>query len=152
MILTTKEKLTRYAALSPRLEEAFRALAQLSREEFRPGRHEVSGDAIYINAAEYDTHGAETAMLEAHRVYIDVMWMISGEEELDACPLTEAGEELRPYRLEDDALLARLPEQRTRLRLGADSVCILFPEDAHAPGIDPGSRSHVRKLIAKVAL
>ena len=36
------------------------------------------------------------------------------------------------------------------LRMEPGTVCILFPEDAHAPGLDVCGSSHVQKLIAKV--
>ena len=31
-----------------------------------------------------------------------------------------------------------------------DSVCILFPEDGHAPGLIAGEQGEVKKLICKV--
>ena len=40
-----------------------------------------------------------------------------------------------------------------KVRILPGDVCILFPEDAHAPSIQAGDTPvHVKKLIAKVAV
>jgi len=149
MILTTKEKVHAYAALNPYFEKAFAALKEVAAEEFVKGRHPVD-DNIYINAAEYQTHPAEGALAEAHRIYIDVMWMLSGKEEIAVVPVETLTEITKEYAEAGDALLAKLPENYTALRMTPDSVCILFPEDGHAPGLIASEQEGVRKLICKV--
>lgn len=149
MILTTKDQLGNYQSLNPYFPAAFAALEALAKAPFEGGRHPVDGDNIYINAAEYDTHPAETAQMEAHRAYIDVMWMVSGNEEIDVCPVEEMTEITMPYDAAGDAFLSKLV-QSTTLQMKPGSVCILFPEDGHAPGLDADGTRHVQKLIAKV--
>ena len=149
MILTTKEKVHAYAALNPYFEKAFAVLKEVAAEDFVKGRHPVD-DNIYINAAEYQTHPAEGALAEAHRVYIDVMWMLSGNEQIGVVPVEKLTEITKEYAEAGDALLAKLPENYTALRMTPDSVCILFPEDGHAPGLIAGEQEGVRKLICKV--
>ena len=137
MIQTTKEQLKNYCALNPYFPAAFNALERLAQEPFKRGHHDVDSDNIYINALEYDTHPAETAQMEAHIRYIDVMWMLTGNEKIGVCPVDEMTE-------------ITMVTDCTYLRMKADNVCIFFPEDGHAPGLDVGRSTHVRKLIAKV--
>ena len=149
MVQTTKEQLQNYASLNPYFPAAFAALAELAEKPFEPGRHPVDGDNIFINALVYDTHPAETALMEAHRTYIDVMWMVSGEEKIGVCPVGKMTEITQPYDAAGDAVLSKLV-QSTTLQMKPGSVCILFPEDGHAPGLDADGTRHVQKLIAKV--
>lgn len=150
MVLTTKEQLKFYTSLNPYFEKAFAALAELEKEEFVKGRHEVDGSNIFINALEYDTKSVENGKMEGHRAYIDVMWMVSGEETIGVLPANELTEITKEYDPTGDAFLAKLPVAYTPVQMKPNSVCILFPEDGHAPGMDAAKQDHVRKLIAKV--
>lgn len=150
MIQTTKEQLKNYSALNPYFPAAFAALERVAGEEFVKGRHEVDGDNVYINALEYDTHPIETAKMEDHSKYIDVMWMLSGDEKIGVCPVGEMTEVTMPYDPAGDAFLSEMVADSTYLRMKPNSVCIFFPEDGHAPGLDVAGTSCVRKLIAKV--
>jgi len=150
MVLTTKEELKFYASLNPHFEKAFAALEEMAAGEFVKGKHPVDGDNIFINALEYDTHPAEGALMEAHKTYIDVMYMVSGKEAIGVTPSAELTEITKEYDPAGDAFLAKLPCCYTELQMKPGSVCILFPEDGHAPGLDCCEKDHVRKLIAKV--
>lgn len=150
MVLTTKENLKRYCSLSPRFAAAFTALAKLAEIPFKPGCHPVDGDNIFINALEYDTQIENGALMEAHKIYIDVMWIISGNEQIAISPLANATEITSPYDVSGDAVLTKIPANCTYLQMNPGSVCILFPEDAHAPGLSTAAPSHIQKLIAKV--
>lgn len=150
MILTTTQDLKRYEAMHPLFAKTFAALEQLAALPFTAGRHEVDGDAVYINAAEYDTKQAESSCMEHHRRYIDVMWMVSGEETIGVCPVSALTEFTKPYTAEIDAALAKLPAVYTEVKIGAGDVVILFPEDGHAPAMELSGTAHVQKFIAKV--
>ena len=88
MILTTVDRLERYCSANPRFPAAFDALRKLAEEPFTKGRKEVDGDQIFINCAEYTTNPSETSSMEFHRRYIDVMWMLDGEEIIGIHPVS----------------------------------------------------------------
>ena len=67
MIQTTVNDLSRYESLNPLFPAAFSALKALASGEFIKGRHEVDGDHIFINAAEYDTNPVERSGMEHHK-------------------------------------------------------------------------------------
>jgi len=152
MIQTNVENLNRYSALNPYFPAAFAALKELAEKPFVKGRHEVDGDNIYVNAIEYDTHPLEGALAEAHVQYIDVMWLVSGQEQLAYYPTPGLKEITMEYDAAGDALLAKVEKDSTLVQFRPGSVVILFPEDAHAPGLDLEGTNHVTKLIAKVRM
>lgn len=152
MIHTTFSEIQRYASLNPFFGKAFEALSELKKESFVKGRHEVDGDNIYINAIEYDTNPEEKCIFEAHRKYIDVMLLLEGEEQIGYTPLRNCKNITMEYNEKDECCLAKLEPEMMKVHMLPGDVCILFPEDAHAPSIRCGEVSHVKKLIAKVIL
>lgn len=152
MIKTTLAHLQRYISLHPAFPEAFAALKKLAAEPFCAGVTQVDGQKVFINAFSYETKPREQGQMEAHRRYIDVMYVYSGREEIGFCPTESLTQLIAPYAQEADALLARLPEQSAMLAMQAGDIAIFFPEDAHAPGLVSGETGRVEKLVAKVLL
>ena len=150
MIQTTLQGFASYCMLNPRFETALSAMRMLDASPFVPGQHPVDGENVFINAVEYDTKPAECSGMEAHRRYIDVMLLLSGEETIGIRPVSALREITRPYDEASDALLAVLDPGYTELHMYPGDVAVLFPEDAHAPGMDFGGTHRVRKLIVKV--
>jgi len=150
MVLTTIDYLKRYASLSPYFSAAFAALTGMAEGPFERGRKAVDGENVFVVGLEYDTHPTDGALMEVHRTYIDVMWMVSGQEQMAVCPVEQMTQLTQPYDAVGDAALGHMPTGCSMLRMEPGTVCILFPEDAHAPGLDVCGTSHVQKLIAKV--
>lgn len=150
MIQTSVADLSRYSSLNPYFPAAFEVLAKLASQPYVKGRHEVDGDNIFVNALEYDTHPLEGAKAEAHKKYIDVMWIVSGKEQLGYYPTAAHKNITMAYDEAGDCLLADIEAESTMVQFYAGNVVILFPEDGHAPGLDLDGTQHVQKLIAKV--
>ena len=150
MVQTNLQDLHRYQTLHKRFAAAFDALARVAAEPFREGIHVVDADDIYINALEYDTVSTQESMMEEHRQYIDVMLLLEGEETIGVCHVNALRQITAEYDPAVDALLAKLEASYSALSMRPGDVAILFPEDAHAPGMNSGTSRHVRKLIAKV--
>ena len=88
--------------------------------------------------------------MEFHRNYIDVMWMIDGEEIIGIHPVSALQTITKEYDPSGDYALAQLDPEYTQLIMKKGTVAILFPEDAHAPSMQLNGPSAVKKLIAKV--
>ena len=152
MIQTTVENWDAYAAVNPHFAKAFAAMKRMAAEPFVKGRHEVDGTTIYVNGAEYDTKDPAKCVMEAHRKYVDVMLMLEGEETIAVCQVDTLKHVTTPYDEKIEALLADPEPGYTAVHMRPGDVTILFPEDAHAPGMQVGAPCHVRKLIGKVAV
>ena len=150
MILTTKEQVRNYSAMNPYFKTAFAALEKMQTEPFVKGKHPVDGDNVWIIALEYDTHPLADAKMEDHSNYIDVMWMLSGDEKIGVCNVKEMTDVIMPYDANEDAFLSTMVPDCTYARMKPNSVLFLYPEDGHAPGLDVEGKATVRKLIAKV--
>jgi len=154
MIYGTLEHAARYQSLSPRLEKAFHYLQGFSGTE-ENGRHEIDGDDVFALVQRYTTKPLEDALFEAHRSYADVQFVHAGNESILLAPLSSVDADTNTtmaYDAEKDAALFRISPGATALGLSAGHFAVLYPEDAHAPGVQRDGASEVVKVVVKVRL
>jgi biofilm protein TabA len=148
MIADTLALSSRYESLAPRFGAAFAFLHNLGADQAL-GRHEISGDDCFALVQSYTTKPIAEAKFEAHRKYIDIQFIQSGQETLLWAP--QAGlAETQSYDDEKDFALFATPSIATPLKLRAGEFAIFFPEDAHAPTLELEAPCQVRKVVLKV--
>jgi len=149
MILDNLNQWQRYVSLSPRLLSAFAFLQEVD-STWKSGRYDIDGDLVHAIVQKYTTHPIETSPVEAHRKYIDVHYLVAGQEILMWVPLASLTQVSMPYEEERDTALFTLVPSATSLRLSAGQFAILFPEDGHAPGCIWDTPCEVFKVVVKV--
>lgn len=112
------------------------------------GRHEL-GDGIFAMVQQYSTKDVEGAMYEAHKKYVDVQWMLSGEERMDVSTLKSLVTTVDYTQVSDAQLFTHQKPDYTWL-LYANDLAVFFPEDAHCPGLTAKSTTQVQKVVFKV--
>jgi len=146
MILDTLYNAAKYAGLKMGISEAFGFLDQPGLEQLADGKYEIMGDRIYAIITHEKGRTLEDGQLEAHRKYIDIQYVISGEESMGWKPhdgLIPA----TPYDPETDLeFLKGTPDSIVRVMPG--SFAIFLPTDAHQPLIGTGT---IHKVIIKLA-
>ncbi len=112
------------------------------------GEVRLDGGAVVFEQVYLSRHRKD-CVFESHRKYIDVQFILEGEEDVD---VTDTGGLIieRPYREEKDVVLYRDGGAVSRHRLRAGEAAIFFPDDAHMPGQAPGPSGLVRKAVIKV--
>lgn len=112
------------------------------------GRYELDG-GDYVNVQSYLTKS--DADFEAHRRYIDIQYIIEGEEKIGVCDYGTCSMTI-PYDEAKDIEFLSGDGEFYRLKKG--EFMILYPEDAHKPSIslDNSSPSDVRKAVVKVKI
>jgi biofilm protein TabA len=150
MIADTLAQSSRYASLAPRFAAAFAFLRNLSSDQ-PLGRHDIEGDDCFALVQTYTTKPIAEAKFEAHRSYIDIQFIQSGQETLLWSPLAGLAE-TRGYDGEKDFALFATPNIATPLNLRAGDFTIFFPEDAHAPALELDAPCQVRKVVIKVRI
>ena len=135
-------------SLSERVAEACSHIKGLDFDSLELGKHEVNDDFYYI-VQTYETKDPATTRYEAHEKYVDIQYLISGTEAIDIAPVT-ALEIDEPYDESKDACFLKKPERATKVVLTAGAYVILYPEDAHNPGLQVDKAMTVRKIVGKV--
>lgn len=117
--------------------------------EGETGRVEL-GDGVFALEQAYVAKPRAAGRWEAHRVYIDVQVIVTGEE------LMEVTETTRLTVTEDrtpgsDVLFFGDYDEGSVLRMRAGELAVFYPIDAHKPSLAAGaSAALVRKTVVKV--
>lgn len=149
MIYDTLAHYRTYLGLHPNLDKALRFLAETDLEALPDGRRDIDGSAVFANLMRYETRTVNDTP-ESHRLYADIQYVISGRELVGVAPL-DAMTEVVSDNQEGDIWLHRGPTEQ--VTLGDGRFLVLFPQDAHAPGIAyQGVPAPARKAVVKVRL
>ena len=148
MIYDKLSHLETYFGLSDRLDRALSALRDTDFSALENGKHCIDGDNLFMNISSYVTRTANEHP-EAHEKYIDIQYLISGEENVGVAPI-DTMESVFSSDPDNDCALYN--GKTAGLKLGGDAFLVLFPQDAHAPGIACGEPAEVRKVVFKVLL
>ena len=136
-----------YYGMSPRLAKALRYLAETDFSRIAPGKVDLDGADLYAMISEYTTKPVAETKWEAHRKYIDVQFLVTGQEGIAVADLPT----LKPAAPYDEAKDFQLLEgSGWSLSLKAHMFAIFFPHDAHMPCIAEGAPAPVRKVVVKV--
>ena len=152
MIFDTIENSSQYAQINPGINKILELARSYNSENFPKDRILIDGEALFMNFADYKTHSEIGALSEAHRKYIDVMYMVEGCETIYVKNTDDLKEVTREYDESIEALLAKIDDDTTAVRLNAGSFVILFPQDAHAPCRKNESSDFANKLVFKIKL
>jgi len=148
MVIDRLKNAALYFGMHPRMADAFRYLKETDFSKIEPGRYEIDGANLFVLIQNYEPKLREKARWEAHRKYIDVQYVLSGCELFGYAPL----ERLSSVAYDEAKDFHELKGDGDFLQASAGTFLILFPEDAHMPGIaGPGSQP-VKKIVVKVLL
>ncbi len=145
MIYDTIAHLDRYEGIHPGVMQGLRFLAETDFSRLEDTRITIDGENIFANLMTCQTKLANDTP-EAHRKYIDIQYLITGQELIGVAPL-ETLEQVEA-REQNDIWFYR--GEVTQVPIGNGRFLVLFPEDAHAPSIAVGAPSTVRKCVVKV--
>lgn len=148
MVYDKLESAENYFAINSGLEAAFNFIKQEGIEKLESAQYEIKGDKVFAIITDNAGKTKNEAKLEAHRKYIDIQFLISGDENIgwrsykDCRVVQSVFDEAK-----DAELFFDEPQMYFKLLPGA--FVIFFPEDAHAPMI---SDNKVHKIVVKVAI
>ena len=146
MITDKIENAKLYYSLHPKFKEAFEALIK---GDFVLGKNEIDKD-LYVNYEEYKTYPIEERRFEAHKKYIDVQFVIKGEEKMGVCDVSETNV-LEEYDGDRDVMFlsAKSPDF---IIVKEGCFVIFYPDDAHMPCLLIDKSNDVKKFVAKVKI
>lgn len=128
------------------LYAALMRLAATDWSQVPDGRLDFGGKN-YVNVETVRTEPATERKWEAHREYVDVQILLSGQERLDWAILPVA-EPVEAYP-ERDLYFYGGCELRGSICAIPGSFTILYPTDAHRPLVSSGTPQEVRKAVLK---
>ena len=136
--------------MEKKLEKALEIIEGLDWETLEPGTYPVDDD-IYYMVNEYETKYSREARYEAHQKYVDIQYMLEGEERMEFADVA-ALEVDEAYDSDRDVVFLKDPKTVDSFVVSAGDYRIFYPEDAHKPGLCIGEPCRVKKIVAKVRL
>lgn len=144
MIVCPWKDLNRYAAIIPGLEEAMKVVSELT--DWTPRTIPLSdGNKILVQAG--TTRNAEGRESEAHRAYLDIQYIVEGEETVGWAPLETLTPTEEFNTVKDKCMYAGPVDF---MRIGAGYCYVVYPEDAHMPGVHLDEPHEYKKLVVKL--
>lgn len=135
-----------YHGLSSGIKTALQYITSNDLLAVKPGRHELS-DGCYAMVQDYEPSVREGKRWEAHRKYIDVQFMAAGSEMI-GCADCSSLRSVEDY--SNDSDVEWFDGEGSFLRVEAGTFVVLFPHEAHMPGVSVGEPGQVRKVVVKV--
>lgn len=148
MILDSLANADRYSTLYPLFARAFAYLRSTDLAALDSGRFNIDGDNLIAIFSKGQGKERNSAKLECHRRYIDIQYIISGNDEMGWKPLRDCKQPVSDFNTEKDIQFFNdAPETWVLAPTGA--FCLFFPEDAHAPLVSSGE---IHKVVMKIAV
>lgn len=145
MIFDKIEKLRQYDVVS---DKVLNFLFNID-ENTQEGHYEIE-DGVFANVDVYDTKSHENCFPEAHKRYIDIQMLLSGEERLDFANVSELSIK-DEYDEERDVAFFNIPDRMNTVYLKSGYFAMLFPHDAHRPQMNSAATSQtVKKVVVKI--
>jgi len=150
MIIDTLDHAPLYEPLHPGFKAAFDFLRGADAQSLADGRTEIDGDRLFALTQSYETRPVQGGALEAHRKYIDIQFVISGEEHIGYAPLGATPYPMDAFDTAKD--IGFFHGDASFVNISAGMFAIFFPHDAHLPGRHLATPTRVTKVVLKVAL
>lgn len=148
MILDTLENYQLYNAINERIAKGFDFLRTTDLDSLPSGKHDIEGDTIFALVQEYQTKPLEDCKLESHKKYIDIQYVIRGEEMMGIT--TQNNQKIIEVNEEKDYTFYEGTTSLVRVSKGM--FTIFFPDDLHQPCVQTESAAEVKKVVIKVLI
>lgn len=144
MIICPIKDLGRYTAIIPGLEEALATVNALT--DYTPRTIPLSGN----NRIMIQTNTTKPPRnCEAHRKFLDIQCIVKGSEVMgwaDVSALTPVND------FNEAGDVGLYSGDLNFVKINAGNCYVVFPEDAHAPGVHLDTPTEFTKLVIKLAL
>ena len=128
-------------------DKAFAYLKTTDLKTLANGRHVIDGENVYGIVTQAPTKDYDKTAFESHRKYIDLQYVITGEEKMAKAPVTSVTVS-KPYEAAAD--IAYYSGEGKIYTVPAASFMLFFPTEAHRPNITPGGNKVVKKIVIKI--
>lgn len=147
MILDTLENAARYTSFKAGLSEGFGFLDQPGLADLEDGTYEITDGLVFAIIQRGEGRDVSDGKLEGHRKYIDIQYVISGDESMGWCPRSDLPPSDNYDEEKDLEFFEGTPSSIMKVPPG--SFAVFLPTDAHLPLIGKGP---IHKVVVKVAV
>ena len=127
---------------------AYQFLENFNPREYQDGRINLD-NGVYVNIESYETQPRNSKQFEAHKKYIDIQYMIDGEEIIVVAPvstltISEIYDEVRDIEFYYNRNCGN------ELIIKSGEFVVIRPGEGHMPCVSLSGTRKVRKAVMKV--
>ncbi|MDU2937554.1 MAG: N-acetylneuraminate anomerase [Enterobacteriaceae bacterium] len=137
------------AGLHPLLLNALTLAVAARPQEKAPGRYELQGENIFMNAMQFVTQPPEQKKAELHQQYIDIQLLLAGEERI-LFGMTDSARECEEMDVAEDYQLCSQIADEQAITLKPGMFAIFMPGEPHKPGCVVSASADIKKVVIKV--
>lgn len=152
MIVTNinSKDLEGFKNIHPRFSEAFEFIKKIVNENAPDGDYEIDGRNVYAFVSSYETKTDSEVNFEAHRKYIDIQCVISGNEVIGFENPDDVSL-IQDYKDGNDICFYGLNKNYDKIVLGKGEFAIIMTDELHAPCLSIDNKpENVRKVVVKI--
>ena len=128
-------------------DKAFAYLKETDLSNLKAGKYPIDGENVFAIVTEGATKDIAATKWEAHHNYQDIHYVIKGKELIGIAPVSSA-KLIEEYDREKD--IAFYSSKGKFYKSSPGTFFIIFPEDAHRPGIKTEGYNEIKKIVIKV--
>ncbi len=147
MIVDNLDRCELYYSLNKGFEKAFKFINNYLKRPVKDGRYEIDGDSVYALVMDCDLK--ETGRLETHNKYIDIQFVVSGEEQIGVADrsLLDVSEDNSEAK---DVIFYNSSDSKYNIKLRSGDFAVFLPHDAHEPCLILNECKKATKIVVKV--
>lgn len=150
MILGNITQAKTYAYLPSAIQRGLAFLATTDMSKLTVGRHDIDGDKIFVNVMEFETQKASEKYAEIHQEYIDIQFLISGQERIDFSLANSSNLVQKEYDEKEDYYLIKSMQDESTLIMQPNMFAIFLTGQPHKPGCFVLAPKQIKKAVVKV--
>jgi len=136
--------------MHPVLGRAIDYLAEWDKGILEEGVHPIRGEDMYARLMQLKTKRKDEQPAEKHERYIDIHYVLEGEELIGWARDDGSYRPEQPYDTDNDYALYGEIQGETAIRLTPGMYMVLFPDDIHRPCLTDTDVSDLKKIVVKV--
>jgi YhcH/YjgK/YiaL family protein len=148
MILDDFKNYRLFTQLGPLFKTAFEFIETTDLTSLPLGKHTLVDDDLFVILMEYETKDASACLMENHRKYIDIQYMVRGEE-LMGIQTFNGQIPTTPYDETKEAAFYK-PQVDSLIKVKENQFAIFFPHDLHMTSMKVIAPEKILKAVFKV--
>lgn len=149
MIFGNSNQKETYDFLPECLQKCFEYAESHDLSSYEKGSYPIDGDRLFVNIVEYETTAPENRFWEAHKYYLDVHYMLDGQEQIDLNFIQNM--EQKEF-VDADDFLPMDGRPNCHVILTKDDFLICYPDDGHRTAVQVQKPERIKKAIFKVRI
>lgn len=134
------------------IKKALHFLKEQNLSKLNDGKYEIDGEKNFAMVSSYMSKERSECRAETHRKYIDVQFIVEGEELMGYCALNPVLEIEEDCAEERDAIFYKALIPESDIILSQGMYAVIYPHDVHRPCCFLDQPQRVKKVVIKVSI